>query len=136
MKLFKGTKKADVLGGQPGDDIIYGKQGGDRLYGGDGNDIIFGGKGRDFLYGGEGDNHLTGGKGKDVFVISTEADLNIITDFTPGDDLVVIDDPAISGYVIPTPVEDFGYSHINLTYKGEAVAVVSNLDVNHDVLVA
>lgn len=136
MNVFKGTKKADVLGGQPTNDTILGRKGADTLFGGDGSDVIKGGKGRDTLYGGEGGNVLTGGKGADTFILSTEAHFNIITDFEPGKDKVIINDPGHTGFILPTPLSDLGYDGATLTYKGEPVGLVTGLVLDNDVFVS
>lgn len=64
-------------------DLITGGSGADTLEGGDGNDIIALGAG-----GGE----MTGGAGQDIFAVQPlddpSADTAIITDFTPGEDIL------------------------------------------------
>ena len=72
MRL-KGTSKADSLHGSNSDDIIQG------------------GKGNDFIYGEGGDDTLTGGSGADVFVLSVGGGNDVVTDFNPAEDILVLD---------------------------------------------
>ncbi|SPH19312.1 Leukotoxin [Ascidiaceihabitans donghaensis] len=76
-----GGRSVDVLNGGVGDDVLYGGYGNDRLRGSDGNDTI---------YSGDGDDRITGGAGNDVFIFQAadQNELNKITDFTSGEDLV------------------------------------------------
>ena len=70
---FKGTSKAD------------------SLHGWSTNDTIDGGKGNDFLYGYGGDDTLTGGAGADVFVFAVGGGHDVVTDYTPAEDILVLD---------------------------------------------
>ena len=82
-----------------GDDILVG--GARRLnwlYGEHGNDILFGGNIRDYLDGGTGRDIMTGGAGEDYFVgydhhttITRWQDADLVTDFTKGEDRIMID---------------------------------------------
>lgn len=119
-----GGKGDDSANGGAGDDRLLGWGGGDYLKGGDGNDLISGNQGSDTLVGSEGDDILTGNEehdvlngmvgndrlsggpgadtltgwaGRDVFVLE-EGDLtggDVITDFTPGKDVIEVDLPGI-----------------------------------------
>ncbi|MCY4488575.1 MAG: hypothetical protein OXF11_15895 [Deltaproteobacteria bacterium] len=60
----------------------------DGFYGGGGLDILSGGGGDDRLNGGKHDDTLTGGTGKDVFVFEPEHGDDIVTDFTPDEDII------------------------------------------------
>lgn len=87
--------------GQSGDDtLILGT--GDRLFGGDGDDSFFALS--------EGDNVITGGAGADQFWIATaeipEA-INIITDFTSGEDVI-----GLAGL-------DIGFDDLGITQQGD-----------------
>jgi hypothetical protein len=109
----KGTRRHDRLHGSTGDDVIRGRSGNDRLagymgnnrlYGGLGNDTLLGGSdtdylvgdrgsdrlmgnaGEDYLCGGIGNDVLFGGVGQDVFVVEALPGLDIVKDFTPGED--------------------------------------------------
>jgi Ca2+-binding RTX toxin-like protein len=81
-----------------GNDILYGIE---NMYAGNYDDILIGssvaniidgGGGNDKIFGGLGNDTLTGGAGRDLFMFNTtlndEANLDIITDFTSGDDIL------------------------------------------------
>jgi serralysin len=81
-----GSAAANVLNGGAGDDFIFGMAGNDTLIGGAGNDRLTGGAGRDVM---------TGGPGNDIFIFNLVSDTgktattrDIITDFTPGQDII------------------------------------------------
>lgn len=66
-----------------------GWSGGDELYGGDGNDTLDGWDGDDKLQGGAGNDLLFGWDGHDEFiveVIDTAESLDLVQDFTSGED--------------------------------------------------
>ncbi|MCF3572485.1 hypothetical protein L2E69_18825 [Planktothrix agardhii 1806] len=98
-----GLNGNDIIQGNLGADYINSGDGNDSVYGGQGNDTLLGGGGNDYLAGDKGINQLTGGFGIDNFsvrafppentgsssnFIPTNAD--IITDFTPGEDLIIV----------------------------------------------
>lgn len=105
-----GNKYDNELSGSNGDDVIYGREGNDRLNGDSGNDALFGGIGEDVLNGGRGKDDLTGGADRDVmtggretdtfhftdlsnFVAgSSKNDLDFITDFEKGVDVIDLSD--------------------------------------------
>jgi len=84
----------DHVKGAGGNDVIFAGDGSDRITGGAGNDELFGDAGNDHLYGDAGVDSLTGGLGRDAFAIgngtggTTMAMADIITDFTPGEDVI------------------------------------------------
>ncbi|MCF3973427.1 M10 family metallopeptidase [Paracoccus salsus] len=100
--LLLGGRGNDTLAGQAGNDRLLGNSGADRLWGhagsdtiwgGYGDDILHGGDGNDILRGGRGNDLMTGGAGEDIFVFrrgdqTSGRDLDRITDFTPGSDLL------------------------------------------------
>ena len=92
-KVLTGTSGDDVLKGGAGGDTISGLGGNDLLKAGGGGDLLDGGAGNDTLVGGRGGDTLTGGTGEDVFMVSGKvtgdmAGLDVITDFTHGDDRI------------------------------------------------
>ncbi|MEP3329732.1 calcium-binding protein [Sedimentitalea sp.] len=86
-----GNKGNDGLFGEAGKDILYGGKGSDFLDGGRGNDTLFGGAGRDILIAGNGRDNLTGGSGDDRFVFDLRHSkkVNVVEDFSEGDQLVI-----------------------------------------------
>lgn len=98
----------DVVWGGSGRDTIQGNQGSDTLFGGSGNDDIRGGLGSDLINGGRGADIAKGGNGADTFeftsgdlmdwdtlsgsVSEKNEQLDLITDFTIGSDVIEFDD--------------------------------------------
>lgn len=113
--FIAGEDGNDTLMGDDGDDGIVGGNGMDLLFGGDGNDDMMGGAdndrlfgeaGDDHLNGGSGDDQMTGGSGNDEFVIAGDATgLDLIRDFSMGEDMLVLDD-VMGGNA--TLITDFG----------------------------
>ena len=78
------------IGGNGGVTRNFGP-GNDRAVGGGGNDVFDGGPGSDVLDGGPGIDTLTGGPGPDRFRIASPAEAgDIVTDFTPGEDKMLL----------------------------------------------
>jgi len=69
---------------------MFGNGGSDKLCGFEGNDTLNGGKGDDYLIGGLGNDILSGGIGRDRFVLTAGSGADLITDFTKGEDLLVL----------------------------------------------
>lgn len=79
----------DWLSGGPGSDDLFGDEGNDSLVGHRGNDHIHGGSGNDWISGGKGNDILSGGKGNDTFFfIRSSLDMDFISDFTQGQDVI------------------------------------------------
>ncbi|MEO1149170.1 MAG: calcium-binding protein, partial [Cyanobacteria bacterium J06638_22] len=87
--LFGGTGK-DTLLGSTGDDLLLGLEGGDILRGGSGNDVLRGGIGNDRLSGDQGNDLITTGEGSDRIFIGTGQGLDRVTDFSDGQDLIIL----------------------------------------------
>ncbi len=87
---------ADRLTGDGLRNTLNGGAGSDQLLGMEGVDKLLGGGGADTLTGGLAQDILTGGSGKDRFVFNTGDGTDTITDFTDGEDRIVIDSGATS----------------------------------------
>ncbi len=85
-----GSDSDDLLIGGKAKDTLNGGAGADTLEGGKGNDILFGGEGNDSLWGGKGNDTLTGGAGDDTFVFRAGDGNDVITDFSSGDMLQIL----------------------------------------------
>ena len=81
----------DLINGGAGNDALFGNAGKDAMFGGVGDDLLSGGGGKDWLEGGSGYDLLTGGLDSDGFAFDALSDQNEITDFTPGEDYLVLD---------------------------------------------
>ena len=88
--FITGGKGADTLYGKDGDDTLDGGAGADQLIGGAGDDSISAGSGNDTLWGDAGDDTLSGGKGEDVFIYNNGDGKDIISDYVPDVDKVII----------------------------------------------
>ena len=88
--LIFGNEADNRLIGNDGDDLLWGDAGKDKLYGRGGTDILNGGLGNDYLVGGVDNDILSGGPGRDIFVFTpmNAEDVDIIMDFTKGDDRI------------------------------------------------
>ena len=78
---LSGNADANTFIGWSGDDVLEGRGG---------NDVLEGGAGADRLDGGTGDDLMTGGLGRDLFVFGENGGRDAITDFTPGEDSLLI----------------------------------------------
>ncbi|NES19976.1 MAG: hypothetical protein F6K41_13830 [Symploca sp. SIO3E6] len=118
----------DRLEGLSGNDILRGEAGNDTLLGGLGDDILVGGSGDDLLNGGSGSNTYTGGAGNDQFILS-EVSSNVITDFTSGEDqLILADNLPINDLQITLGTSsDNGSSTIISSPEGHILAILSDV---------
>ncbi|WP_413168053.1 transporter substrate-binding domain-containing protein [Capilliphycus salinus ALCB114379] len=89
--LIYGGQGHDLIDGSEDDDVLWGDRGDDTLGGGEGNDFLRGDDGNDLLVGVEGADTLAGGKGSDRFVVASGMGEDLITDFTDGEDIIVLD---------------------------------------------
>ncbi|MBE1292959.1 MAG: type I secretion protein [Rhodobacteraceae bacterium] len=88
---LKGNWGNDTLIGQHGDDTLAGSVGNDLLEGGSGDDLLNGGRGLDTLSGGTGADTLIGWSGADVFRFGDDDAVDVVTDFTSGQDVLEFD---------------------------------------------
>jgi len=86
--LLTGNSGANRLAGLDGNDHLQGGAGRDTLEGDAGNDLLQGGNGDDRLEDGRGLDTLTGGTGADLFVLGSDNQTDLITDFTLGSDTI------------------------------------------------
>ena len=100
VTIANGVVIENATGGD-GNDVITGNAAANMLRGGAGADTINGGRGNDTLDGDGGADVLTGGAGRDSFLFdSLPTDRTLadrITDFTPGEDRILLDHLAFSG---------------------------------------
>lgn len=106
-RFFGGTG-TDTLNGFDGNDKLLGGAGNDILVGGKGRDVLDGGRGNDLLNGQTGTDKLTGGTGVDRFVFTwggaqphydsglRPATRDVVTDFTPGTDQLLMRESVIA----------------------------------------
>lgn len=120
---LKGTGKSDTLTGSDADDLIYGGRGWDTLIGGGGSDRIYDGIGKDYM---------TGGAGADVFVFEPDGRGDIVTDYTPGQDLIDLSrfDMLYHYSAIDIAQKSWGFL---LTVKGERIYLFVPLGQPHEV---
>ena len=94
-----GGQDEDWVDGGTGWDVLYGNMASDTLIGGDGYDTLFGGQGDDAIHGGDqddalfgnlGNDTLAGGLGSDSFYASPGGGHDVIADFQPGTDWLVV----------------------------------------------
>lgn len=110
-------------------DIIHGLEGNDILFGRAGDDVLIGGAGNDTLNGGAGNDTLTGGAGTDRFVITSDHGTDTITDFTLGEDQIVLeaglswDDLTVFHGI--SPQTNDVYTEIFLTGQQTPLAIIS-----------
>ncbi len=112
--VLRGLGGNDELRGGKDNDDLYGGRGADKLYGGEGDDRLYGGRGNDRLFGGNGDDTYTGGPGQDRFIfLSGETGDKIITDFEPGDLIVLRADgdpwPSVADIIAGVVAQDDRY---------------------------
>lgn len=135
--LLQGNEGNNALNGDLGNDVLDGGAGNDTLNGGNGNDIlggetafgrsyivsndvINGGTGNDIISSGLGNDTVTGGLGIDSFMLvdalNTTATPNIdtITDFTSGSDVIMLSRAIFTAYPPSTPLS----LNADMTYTG------------------
>lgn len=86
--LWNGRGGAEDFTLGAGRDFVKAGHGDDIVRGGDGADILLGHNGNDRLIGQAGTDRMKGGSGDDVIVTSTGSGLDIVYDFTIGEDRI------------------------------------------------
>ena len=89
-RLIVGNPCTPTASAIASNDLMFGNGGSDKLCGFEGNDSLNGGKGDDCLTGGLGNDILSRGLRRDRFVLTAGEDADLITDFTKGEDLLVL----------------------------------------------
>jgi hypothetical protein len=124
--ILYGGKDNDLLFGNQDNDNLFGDLGNDSLYGGKGDDLLDGGEGDDELFGDEGNDILIGGKGRDRFYIAANTGVDIINDFTLGEDQIQLTDGLIFNQLQITTVN--GNTIIKLANTGEELVKLLGFD--------
>ena len=118
-----GNGAANTLNGGSGNDTLNGGSGNDTLIGGLGNDRLVGSAGSDILNGGLGNDVLIGGSGNDTFQINTGAGRALITDYSPGQD--VIEPIEIDSFMV-----SLSGDNAEIYYGNDLLAILQNTDSN------
>lgn len=132
VTLYGGNGQ-DLLSGNSGGDMIYGGNGQDELYGRGGPDFIAGGNGSDFLSGGGGDDRLVGGQGADqleggaghdLFVFGRDDAVDLVTDFDPFEDSVVLEEGISVARIDIVDYDNDGSPDVRLDFTSGGAAVL------------
>jgi Ca2+-binding RTX toxin-like protein len=91
-----GTNSDDLIIGKKGNEKIKAKEGDDTIDGKGGNDKIHGDDGNDTLTDGKGTNKLWGDAGQDSFLFKKIETQDILKDFNPVDDTILLSQTAFS----------------------------------------
>jgi len=86
----RGGKDNDFVAGDNDEDQVFGDKGDDIVHGGKLDDYVSGGDGNDTIFGDKGNDTLNGGSGNDVFVFNADSGVDLIEDFTSGEDIMQI----------------------------------------------
>lgn len=113
--FLKGGTYHDSLEGGAGHDSLAGNAFDDTLKGGGGNDTLNGGGENDVLAGGSGNDILKGGSGADEFHFSRGLDRDVITDFNPDQDVLMLASGLVRGSSTAGQVVD---NYASLTSQG------------------
>jgi Ca2+-binding RTX toxin-like protein len=118
IEQLQGSNYGDTLIGNTGNNTLTGENGDDRLYGGAGNDTLSGSNGDDWLFGGIGADSLVGGAGNDFlvgeagndrFVFSGNLGSDFVSDFTQGQDKVVLQGLGVTSFnAVKALMTEFG----------------------------
>jgi uncharacterized protein YkwD len=122
--VLAGNLGNDTIRGGLGNDVVFGGQGNDAIDGEGGSDLLTGDLGDDTLTGGFGVDVLTGGNGRDRFVLEVGRDLDTITDFISGIDILQL--PAGLDFA-DLSFAATGNNTLIQTSSGESIALLQNV---------
>jgi hypothetical protein len=108
LSIAFGVTIENATGGR-GADRLRGNDAANELRGGGGADTLIGGAGVDWLSGGGGKDVMIGGPGADTFYFRASAPgaANVIRDFTPGVDTIVLNEmPLVAGLAADRVIYD------------------------------
>lgn len=117
----EGTDENDVMIGGDGHDKMLGGGGDDVLVGGGGEDFLSGDSGNDIIAGGEGADTLVGGEGNDAFIYRAGDGDDLIRDYTPGEDKIVMIGVDDGSYEVNYDAES---GDTVITFAGGSITVV------------
>ncbi|MEQ8969098.1 MAG: DUF4347 domain-containing protein [Coleofasciculus sp. C1-SOL-03] len=126
--FLRGGAGDDLLEAGEGNDILFGDADNDTLTGGAGDDLIRGDNGDDLLDGGVGNDGLFGGSGADQFLLRMGAGMDMVFDFSDGEDLFLLADGLTFDQLTIT-ASSFS-SLIQVQSSGELLATVFGVSAN------
>ncbi len=88
---------AELVLARKGNDKVFAKGGDDTIFGGKGNDKLHGGNGDDTLIGGSGKDKLWGDDGQDSFLFDHVGAVDVLKDFDPAEDSILLAHPTFGG---------------------------------------
>lgn len=137
---YMGSRWPNTYMALRGQDYVYGAGGDDTLSGGEGADHLFGGVGDDILIGDQGDDYLVGGAGADRFVFypGAEGDYDVISDFDPSVDKIILENAHLSSLSETDRItvnDTSGGSWIDLFGSVIFLMDVSATDLDQDIFV-
>lgn len=104
------TKAGDLVLARDGNDKVFAKGGNDTLDGAGGKDKLHGGDGDDTILGGIGRDKLWGDDGQDSFLFREIDAIDVLKDFDPSDDSILLSAAVFSGLepgtILPSQFND------------------------------
>jgi len=126
--FLRGGAGDDLLEAGEGNDILFGDTENDTLTGGAGDDLIRGDTGDDLLDGGVGNDGLFGGSGADQFLLRMGAGMDMVFDFSDGEDSFLLADGLTFAQLTIT-ASSFS-TLIQVQSSGELLATVFGVSAN------
>jgi hypothetical protein len=124
--VVQGTEQADDLLGSGEHEQLVGLAGNDHIQGGSGHDNLRGGAGNDVLVGDRGIDVLYGGDGADTFMLQLTSGVDVVQDFTPGEDQLVLGTSLRRNDLDITQENN----HVVISQEAKPLMVLSNTDLN------